>query len=257
MISSQELQQKLQAGQIHEALALVMQAEIELDLLTRIAEDLANSQSSSSEHLHPNISLPTENIQNAVGKNTSPDPGSYVKLKQLDLDRITASHHLVRGYLDRIQSILAALPPMTSGDLSTIDRHNSPPPILTAPAQHQPSDRIDLDENLDLSIDRDGEVWEEWVEDEDFQLGIGGPQPPSVSPILTLLNRQQNSIRRQLNPIEVKPIAHRSTSTPIDTSATWDKFVPEYIGIDAPAQPRLVSDSDADRMDELLADLDI
>jgi hypothetical protein len=259
MISSQEFYQKLHAGQIHQALALIIQESIELDITTQMTEDLANNRSSSSEYLRTKINLLTGDVQNEVGESVITDSSNYFRLKKLHLDQVVASHRLIHDYLQQIQEILAILPATPSVDVSpdVTNSHNPPLVTATAPTEHQSSGESDLDDDLDLSVDRDGEVWEECVEDEDFRFGAGVPQPPSASLSLTLPDRAEHSVPRQLNPIAVKPIVPRSASPPVDTSATWDKFAPECIEIVTESQPRINNHSDAHQMDQLLADLDI
>jgi hypothetical protein len=88
-----------------------------------------------------------------------------------------------------------------------------------------------LDE-IDLSLPSDDEIWEEWVEDNDFQ------SKSSVSPATTVLTElklpdlQEHWVRRPLSPIDVKPIVPRSTIISSDPIERWEKFVPEYIEID-------------------------
>jgi hypothetical protein len=262
MISSQEFHQKLQAGQIHEALTLVMRSAIELDITTRIAEDLEQSQSASNEYLRTKIDLLTGSVENEVSKNVVTDSPNYLKLQQLHLDRITTTHQIVRDYLHQIRAILTVLPAPEIENMLTHPSVECDPvnADMTAVAS-VPLTKIELDDDddFDLSIDRDGEVWEEWVEDEEFMADAGEPQPPAASPILTLPDRAETSpLPRQFYPIEVKPIVPRSTSAPVDAPSAWDKFAPEYIGIGADPQPRRIIDSDADRrLDELLTNLDI
>ena len=330
MISSEIFNQKLQAGQIHQALALLVHDASELDVTTRMTED-TNSQPSNSEYLRTKINLLTGEIQNEVGKDMVTDRTSYIKLQQLHIDQIVVSHRLVQGYLDRVKAILtvldrsqsskedalpsdpsiARLPPsidvangsqkLNSADLVSrltqaamlVDRQlgsvpaaglgsmgsavspqayreelaetPDPNPISAEkPQQHPPAtneppswtkhqvnlDRSFIDDDIDLSIDEDGSVWEEWVEDEDFM--SASAIPPSTIP-----DRQQHWGRHHLNPIEVKPTVSRSTTESIDSSGHWDKFVPEYIGISTDPQPPLGNSSNSDRLDRLLADLDI
>ncbi len=328
MISSEEFNQKLQAGQIHEALALVMRDAMELDVTTRMTEAAMTISHPGSEYLRTKINLLTGDVQNEVGKDVIIDSTSYLKLQQLHLDQIIASHRIVKSYLDRIQSIFTVLPPSPpSSDFSeerlvtmpTVesDRLNSNSLLarltqLTAMPMQNPSIQqfelttvpdstftdcqsaeltnstnlseqqqsqlainntiesiavtdnnrvlIDLvavdDDNLDLSIDRDGTVWEEWVEDEDLMPELVIPQPP-VLPIVTMPDWEENSVRQQLNPIEVKPIIPRSTAKSVDSSAPWDKFGPEYVGIITNPQSQLDNNSNSDQIDRLLADLDI
>jgi hypothetical protein len=256
MISSQEFQEKLQAGQIHEALALALQAASELDITTRMTEDLPNQRSSGSEYLRTKINLLTGNVENEVGKKIVTDNNNYLKLQQLHIDRVADSHRLVCSFLHQLEAILTALP-ATVGDNPRAEENFSGRKTLigTPLAQTQIPTHPALDEDVDLAVDRDGEVWEEWVEDEDFQFEAGAPQPRSISPSM-LPDRSAHSVRRPLNPLPLKPIALRSPATPVDNSG-WDKFAPEYIGIDATEQPRSLSSIDVERLDDLLTDLDI
>ena len=316
MISSEIFNQKLQAGQIHQALALLVRDASELDVTTRMTED-TNSQPSSSEYLRTKINLLTGEIQNEVGKDLVTRT-SYIKLQQLHIDQIVVSHRLVQGYLDRVKAILTvldraqlsnedALPidrlqpsvnvasgsqRLDSADLVArltqaamlVDRQLESVPAVSPqeyreelaetpdanpisagePQQHPPATnepsgwakhQVNLelsfiDDDIDLSIDEDGSVWEEWVEDEDFM--SASAIPPSTIP-----DRQQHWGRHHLNPIEVKPTVSRSTTESIDSSGHWDKFVPEYIGISTEPQPPLGNNSNSDRMEWLLADLDV
>lgn len=347
MISSQEFHQKLQAGQIHEALALVVRDTSELEIVTQMTEtSLSSSQSASSEYLRTKINLITGEIHNEVGKDLVANDDNYCKLQQLHTDRIVASHRLVQGYLRQIETILTIVSPpqletrssldnnerLDSASLATllhrsispsIDRAAIPkqpedpvpensifteydsaplpdrshtvelspsPPVPTDPisplALEQPLwsensdptlafdepmptlagnptqlpliDTLSMDDDLDLSIDEDGEVWEEWVEDDDF-LGAALPQSPSVSAASSLPNWQDRLVRRHLHPIDVKPISPRATAEAVDPLPQWDKFEPEYIGIssDDPQQRHPSIDPDSARMNKLLADLDI
>jgi|GEM_PF-3152793 len=114
MISSEEFHQQLQAGQIQAALALIVRDASELDVTTRMTEDLANCQSSSSEYLRTKINLLTGEIYNEVGKDVV-TRHSYIKLQQLHIDQIMVSHRLVQGYLDRVKAILTVLDSARSG----------------------------------------------------------------------------------------------------------------------------------------------
>ena len=315
MISSEIFHQKLQAGQIHQALALLMREASELDVTTRMTED-TNSQSSSSEYLRTKINLLTGEIQNEVGKDLVTRT-SYIKLQQLHIDQIVVSHRLVQGYLDRVKAILTVLDrsQLSQEDALPIDRlqpsidtasssrlnsadlvarltqaailvegqlESAPavtpqeyreelaeipdanPNFAGKPQQHPPAtnelsgwakhqvnlDPSCMDDDIDLSIDEDGSVWEEWVEDEDFM--SASAIPPS-----TLPDRQPHWGRHHLNPIEVKPTVSRSTTEPIDFSGHWDRFAPEYIGISTDPQPPLGNSSNSDRLDRLLENLDI
>ena len=253
MISSQEFQAKLQAGQIHEALALAIQSASELDITTRMTEDLPNQRSSDSEYLRTKINLLTGNVENEVGKKIVTDHNNYLKLQQLHIDRVADSHRLVCSYLHQLEAILAALPATAGSSERAVEDFSPRPTSIDTPlvAPQLPTHPA-LDEDVDLSIERDGEVWEEWVEDEDFQFEAGAPQPQSIS---MLPDRSTHSVRSPLNPLPLKPIALRSTATPVETSG-WDKFAPEYIDSDAESQLRPLSSSDIDLLDDLLT-LDI
>jgi hypothetical protein len=261
MISSQEFHQKLQAGRIHEALALVMQSAIELDITTRIAEDLEQSQSDRHEYLRTKIDLLTGNIENEVSQNLVGDSPKYLKLQQLHLDRINATHQIVRDYLHQIRAILTVLPPsaLAKPPGTSIESMSIPSATERAGNLASPPQIIEPDDDLDLSLDRDGEVWEEWVEDEEFMPGVGVPQPPSASSILTLPDRAEHPpLPRQFYPIEVKPIASRTTPPPVDAPSAWDKFAPEYIEIGtAPPRRRKIDSNPHRHLDERSTNLDI
>jgi hypothetical protein len=342
MISNQEFQQKLQAGQIHEALALLVRDASELDITTQIAADpMTSTPSVGSEYLRTKINLLTGSVHNEVGKDLVTNHASYLKLQQLHVDRIVASHQMVQSYLHQIKAILTVLSPTPSETRSTLDTarsnrlnsasltallaqsmsrsiddpHPQQPDSIAestviqsdsarlsdrshqsaqTPARSMPNDPIEqqplplaqprriansgriglgesipplgagvaklpldpfpVDDDIDLSIDEEGEVWEEWVEDEGF-----GSEPLMPQPLAsTIPNWQDRSIRSHLNPIDVKPNLPRATTESVDFLAQWDKFEPEYIGISTdPQQPQLASDRNSPQMDRLLADLDI
>ena len=87
MSSSEIFHQQLQAGQIHEALALLLTEASELDVTTQMTE-VATSQSGSSDYLRTKINLLTGAIHNEVGKETIADSNTYIKLQQLHIDQI-------------------------------------------------------------------------------------------------------------------------------------------------------------------------
>ncbi len=334
MISSEEFHQQLQAGQIQAALALIVRDASELDVTTRMTEDLANRQSSGSEYLRTKINLLTGEIQNEVGKDVV-TRNNYIKLQQLHIDQIIVSHRLVQGYLDRIKAILTVLDSSGCGtdvrcssgeatfghftgnaggeettptngslvhrlphsgnsngsdlnsdlvarltqsamlvNITALEQFESasaaaageppqPQPAIIAPLASPVAAQTDrvivdpfaVDDDIDLSIDEDGSVWEEWVEDEDFLPSAVISQPRSASPPLNLLDRHQHYLRRHLNPIAVKPTPPRNTVESV-AAPQWDRFVPEYIGGSSDSQ-RLDSNSDAHQIDRSIADPDI
>jgi hypothetical protein len=87
-------------------------------------------------------------------------------------------------------------------------------------------------DEIDLSIQTEDEVWEEWVEDDDFQPESLGAQPPTILEELKLPELQEHWVRRPLSPIDVKPIVPRATAISSDPIERWEKFVPEYIEIE-------------------------
>jgi hypothetical protein len=245
---TQEFQQKLRAGQIHEALSLLMQETIELEITTRLTEDLANSQLLDDRYLRTKINLLAGTVQNEVSEQILSDSNNYLRLQKLHTDRVVSSHRIVRDYLQQIEAILTVLPPASDrfAELNSIDSDDNLP---TSSA----STDAEVDD-IDLSVDREGAVWEEWGEDEDLVSDAGLPQPAASSGVA---DREEIWVRRQLNPLEVKPLAPRAPSVPADPVTRWDKFAPEHIEIGADPQPRIDLSSDAARMDKLLADLDI
>ena len=309
MISSEIFHQKLQAGQIHEALALIITDASELDVTTRMTE-VATSQSGSSEYLRTKINLLTGEIYNEVGKETIADSTSYIKLQQLHIDQIVVSYRLVQGYLDRVKAILTVLdsspsssggneshppqsdrlnstelvarltqaaaipsPSASSVAASPIARHDviQPDPNLTtvipAPAifspiagqnrdnsHPAPSEAGAIDDDLDLSIDPDGTIWEEWVEDEDFLSGSLLPPPPSLTPATSPERPEHRG--RQLHPIEVKPTISRTTNESAKSTCQWDRFEPEFIDVTTNPHPATGIVSEPRKLDRLLTDLD-
>jgi hypothetical protein len=285
MISSAEFQHKLRSGQIHDALALVVQETVELEITTQMNEDPAPDRSADGAYLRTRINLLTGNIQNEVGKNVVTSP-NFLKLQQLHLDQLVVSQQGVRGYLEQIQAILAILP---TNSIVTDDRSQLPtddrfhpsgrvaePFVSWIDPTHNPTINVDEDlnveidplmavnEDLDLSIDRDGEVWEEWVEDEDFVSSSDILAPPLMAPRMPLPEQLQ-WVRRPLDPlaeplrmrIAIKPISPRAVTTPVDPVTKWEKFEPEHLGCGIEPQPRVKHYPDPQQMDKILADLDI
>jgi hypothetical protein len=117
--------------------------------------------------------------------------------------------------------------------------------------------QVAIDDNIDLSIDEEGTVWEEWIEAEDIISESGISQSRSTLPVLTIPDRSEHSVRRNLHPIDIKPTISRSATESADASAQWDEFVPEYVGISANSQPQMGSNNNSDRTSRLFADLDI
>jgi hypothetical protein len=304
MISSEEFQQTLHAGQIQEAFALIVRDLIELDITTHMTED---STSMGSEYLRTKINLLTGEIQNEVGNEIVINSDLYTKLQQLHIDQIVASHQIVRDYLDRIQAMIAVLSPTSIAvesvgsdrlnldssvtpttqvtailtdnsssqefesttatddieiDVNSVDsidnsstlddRQQSPPITNHIPTELPVYNVADDDDGIDLSIDPEGTVWEEWIEDEESII----TQPKSTSPASMIPDWEEHSIRRNFHQIDIKPTISRSTVESVDSSKQWDKFGPEYIGIHADRQPPLNNKSDSHQMERLLADLD-
>jgi hypothetical protein len=140
------------------------------------------------------------------------------------------------------------------GDAASAER----PPVAssesTAPVQSVDPGEFD---EIDLSVCEDDEIWEEWVEDDDFPPESVMPQPTPVPGELKLPDIQEHWVRRPLSPIDVKPIVQRATPIAIDPAERWEKFVPEYIEIDPNRTDRSQPNRtiDTTRMDRLLANL--
>jgi hypothetical protein len=245
MISSAEFQQTLQAGKIHQALALLVRDATELDITTRLTEDsIADCQTDSTGYLRTKINLLTGEIQNEVSKDILASDNSYIKLQQLHHDRIVASDRIVQGYLSQLKAMLASLPPI----LEQPPKVESPQlnsdallarltqaalllqdPIVSTTPDAQLADNLVApdDDDIDLSIDPEGAVWEEWVEDEDFS---------TESTIES--DWEENWVKRQFKPFDIKAPNPRTTTELNTASAQWDKFVPECLNIDTTHQPR-------------------
>jgi hypothetical protein len=125
MISSAEFDRQLQAGHIAQALALLLSETNAIDITTELTDkiraNLSDSKSSGhniitdrlpkSEYLRTRINLLTGEIYNEFGKDLIINSSSYLKLQQLHIEQIVASHRIVQGHLHQIQAILTAMPP--------------------------------------------------------------------------------------------------------------------------------------------------
>jgi hypothetical protein len=259
MISSEEFQKTLQSGEIHQALALLVRDAVELNVTTRLTEDsIANCQTSDSAYIRTKINLLTGEIQNEVGRDVVVNSNNYLRLQQLHIDQIVVSDRIVQSYLDQIKAILTDLSSTSLSPPLKIesDRLNSDSLVerliqAALQSKDQPAsfamtqlsdNPVIIDENLDLSIDADGEVWEEWVEDEDFN--SESVTLPSTSSMGIKSDCEENWVRRQLNLIEVKP---HNIPESVNISAQWDKFLPDCINIDPDPQLRITKSSDVNR----------
>lgn len=324
MISREEFNHQIQTGKVREALASVLQSLSELDITTQIATDRADRP-----YFRTRIDLLGGRVLDEVSANFA-EGDSYLDLQQLHAERVAASYDLARDYLERIESLLGAMPatpgvrdaaartlrdrPMPqNGCYADVPQPKSPPPALvaklqqarasltsrlggdTTPAMLFPSrtvavapiaaaeiDRVDVgdesddmtivlenpptlecglseddlaavttivDEEIDLAIalsagsanEENGELWAGWVEedsdDEDeYSLEAISPQPPTNP---TLLDWQEIPTPKYVDAIEVKPIIPRPAARSLDPIAQWDKFEPDYLGIDFDPQPAI------------------
>ncbi len=252
MISSAEFQQTLQSGKIHQALAMLVRDGTELDITTRLtADSIIDRQTGNTGYLRTKINLLTGEIQNEVSKDILASGNNYIKLQQLHHDRIVASDRIVQGYLSQLKAILASLPPtleqlpqVETPQLSSdalLARLTQAALLLKDPEVTNPDSQLadnlavpDPDD-LDLSIDPVGAVWEEWVEDEDFGTAS------------TKSDWEENWVQRHLNPIESNIPNSHTTAELATSSPRWDKFVPECINIDTAPQSRTSNNSDIHR----------
>ncbi len=270
MISSEEFQQKLQAGQIQAALALAgcdpsrLQEVFtqELDITTRIRAD---ARSSGNEYLRTKINLLTGAIENEVGGGVAIEENSYIALKQLHIDQILTSYQIVSSHLDRITAILTALLPTSIASSSqtvpservTVDRLTTELTRSLSPLSSDPADPDlpDSDLNIDLSADENWEIWDELVEDPDvIPTTTIDLQIPAI-PELNFPEWQDRWVRRPLNPIDIKPIIARSSCPSVDPSEQWDRFEPEHLSLETNSQPPLSRNHNS-RLHRLLANLD-
>jgi hypothetical protein len=168
MISSAEFDRQLQAGHIAQALALLLSETNAIDITTEITK---------SEYLRTRINLLTGEIHNQVGKDVIINSSSYLKLQQLHIEQIVASHCIIQGHLQQIQAILTAMPPTHSApadepSFARFDLANSLPSRLTEAFKAiLTSPTGDLSENnLDRQLDEPSE---------DLTLSPLPPSPPS------------------------------------------------------------------------------
>ena len=247
MISSAEFQQTLQTGKIHQALALLVRDATELDITTRLtADSITDDRAGNTGYLRTKINLLTGEIQNEVSKDILANGNNYLKLQQLHHDQIITTDRIVQGYFSQLKAILAALPPtlaqlpqVESSQLSSdalLARLTQAAlllqdPVVSSPDSHLSDNPANLnDDDLDLSIDPVGAVWEEWVEDEDFNTKstIGrSASAPSINS-----DWEENWVQRHFNSAEIKSPNPRTTAELTPVTAGWDQFAPECINID-------------------------
>ena len=255
MISSTEFQQTLQAGKIHQALALLVRDATELDITTRLTVDsITDNRVGNPGYLRTKINLLTGEIQNEVSKDILANGNNYLKLQQLHHDRIIASDRIVQSYFSQLKAILAALPPTLEQRPKIESPQLNSDALLTRLTQSalrlqgpvasssdaQLSDHLtDTDpDDIDLLIDPIGAVWEEWVEDEDFN--TKSPIARSASAPSINSDWEENWIQRHFNSVEIKSPSpgHKAELTPVSTG--WDQFAPECLNIDTAPQPRTI-----------------
>jgi hypothetical protein len=239
-ISSAEFHHKLQSGQFQEVLSMISSDPTllergfsqELDVTTRsISGDTTAERTVNNGYLRTKINLVTGEIHNEVSDYLLLDRASYTNLQQLHTERIDASYRIVRGHLDRLKAILTALSPAIQQLPVASDKAK----VATAPHESLAAMSLALGEldEIDLSLPSDNEIWEEWVEDDDFQPKSSASPVTTAIEELKLPDLQEHWVRRPLSPIDVKPIVPRSTTISSDPIERWEKFVPEYIEIDA------------------------
>jgi hypothetical protein len=275
MISSEEFQQTLQSGQIHEALALLVRDPV-VDITTRLNEDpLDDSQTINHSYIRTKINLLTGEIQNEVGKGFVANCSGYLKLQQLHIDQVVASDRAVQGYFDQLKAILTTLSPTTPvpttapqplpvrveptrlNTNSLIARLTEAAALSTpssgasssdtsSPAnpdhRHQASS-APIGAAIDLSIEAEGEIWEEWVEDEDFSVASTLFQP--AASMISKPDSEENWVRRHLNSIDLKSPNHHNAPGSANSSPRWDQFTPDWI--DAALPPQASKNSDVHR----------
>ncbi len=175
-----------------------------------------------------------------------------------DREKVTAA--LLQARLTESLTMLPATNnrPHKHGGVTNNDDVTEPSDLAVAPDETAPT-QLEIGEfdEIDLAIQDDDEIWEEWVEDDDFQPESVLPQPTIVPEDIQLPEFQEHWVRRPLSPIDVKPIVPRSTPGSIDPAERWEKFVPEYIDIDSanPDRSQPTPQIDLTRAERLLANL--
>jgi hypothetical protein len=174
--------------------------------------------------------------------------------------RLTQANVKSRNVTSGVDSISTNVQQAELTHKSDILRQHSSP--ASSDHHRTPVYPVTIDDDLDLSIDPAGAVWEEWVEDEDFMADSPHSSPTSS---VTTPEWEEYSVRRHLNPIDLKPTISRQLSGSIHPATQWDNFVPEHIGISSGVQPQIGNNnnsksgglSDDNRVNRLLTDLDI
>jgi hypothetical protein len=290
MISSEEFQQTIQSGCIHQALALLVRDTAELDITTRLADD---ALSDNQHYLRTKINFLTGEIENEVGQGFVANCADYLKLQQLHIDQVVASDRAVQGYFEQIKAILTTLAPTTLAPVTSDPTIVTPPTLAPAKITQPLSSQVEpsrlsshsliarlteaaalsanstvpssaehslplnksnqpshpaiitehLAEDIDLLIEAEGEVWEEWVEDEDFGADSATLFQPALS-MVAKSDSEENWIRRHLNSIDLKS-SNQPTSEAASRSHHWAQFTPDCL--DVALQPRIIDNSDVHR----------
>jgi hypothetical protein len=198
MISSKEFQQKLNAGQIKAALALILSEAKTIDVTTQMTDELeanvryslssgktiAAAKFPKSEYLRTKIDLLTGEIHNEVGKDLIINSSNYLKLQQLHIDQIVASHQIVQSHLHQIQGILTAMSPSEIEPESVNENLAATLPtrlteafkaILTAPTE-------DLSQNYAAKIDIQPTSLAEQISEDLTFAALPQPSPPLAQP---------------------------------------------------------------------------
>ena len=283
-IFSEEFHRKLQDGEVQEALVLLLTNATKLNVTTQMTDE-NSAEFPKSVYLRTKIDLLTGEVYNEVGKDLVVKSSNYIKLQQLHIEQIISSHQIIEGYLQQIQEIIAASQPESILETdSTIDRVNlsdSLPTrlsetfraILTSSPLNisedldkcsiiteivEPLDRSTkssaiFDDEMDLSLDENTVVWEEWIEEDEIESipKIEEPEPSYAG------DNSSDWKVQQLSPLTIKPsVARVVDSSTVDSGEHWDKFSPEHIGIYIDPKSNLPINSDPHQVDRLLADLD-
>lgn len=123
MTAMEEFRQKIQAGQMFEALTLAMSEAIELEITTWVASSEIDSvdESQPGYRLHTRINLVDGEVDNEIGSEFLQNP-AYSELKQMHLEQVQQGRETLLKNLASLQKMFT----IVNDTFSEIPQEQSP-----------------------------------------------------------------------------------------------------------------------------------
>lgn len=141
-------------------------------------------------------------------------------------DRLTRSLQV-----DRDRHINDCFAAIASPDRSNVANIRSDS-ALDQPLNSTPIDLTIVNDYLELSVDEDREIWEDWLEATDVVTAANLTQPTIALPELDIPDFSDRWVRRPIDLVDLKPLVLRQTSETVTAVERWAKFEPEYVDFD-------------------------